>query len=239
MTAGEAPLDALRARIARVRGRVQDACAAAGRSPDDVQLVAVTKTVAVETVHMALAAGLTVFGENRVQEAQAKIPQVEGGAWHLVGHLQRNKARAASQLFSCVQSVDSERLAERLDSVRGDRRLDVLLQVNLTGAEGQGGIEPDGLAPLARMVDRETGLALRGLMTIGPFTRDTGAVRACFRRLRELRDELRPHLPNQNFSELSMGMTDDFETGIQEGATLVRVGRAIFGDRPDTQIQKL
>jgi hypothetical protein len=217
--------------VADVRQRITEICREAGRSPDSVTLVAVCKTFDAETVRYGLAAGLTDLGENRVQEAQSKIPRVDGGRWHLVGHLQRNKARIATQLFSLIHSVDSVRLARRLEAVRDGRPSDVLIQVNLTGAQTQGGVEPEGLMPLATLLDRETGLTLRGLMTIGPMGADVTASRACFRRLRELRDELRMSLPNQPATELSMGMTDDLDAALTEGATIVRVGRAIFGAR--------
>ena len=224
--------DGLRLRIAAVRREIAAACAAAGRSPETVELVAVTKTVPADVVRAALAAGLTTFGENRVQEADAKIPQVGGGTWHLIGHLQRNKARTAVQRFACIQSVDSPRLARRLDAVREDRPVDVLAQVNLTGAPTQEGVAPEDLDGLCEVIDRETGLTLRGLMTIGPLGGDLVALRACFRELRETRDALRSRLPNQPLTELSMGMTDDFGAAIAEGSTMVRVGRAIFGSRP-------
>ena len=219
------------ARIADIRRRIATVCHEAARSPDDVTLVAVCKTFDAATVRHGLAAGLKDLGENRIQEAQAKIPLVGGGRWHLVGHLQRNKARAATQLFSLIHSVDSVRLARRLETVRDGRPCDVLIQVNLTGAQTQGGIQPAGLAQLASVLDRETGLTLRGLMTIGPLGTDAGASRVCFRRLRELRDALRVNLPNQPIAELSMGMTDDLDEAVVEGATIVRVGRAIFGAR--------
>ncbi len=222
------------ARVAAVRRHIATICRDAGRSPDSLALVAVCKTFDAAAVRHGLAAGLTELGENRVQEAQAKIPQVGGGRWHLVGHLQRNKARVATQLFSLIHSVDSVRLARRLEAVRDGRPCDVLIQVNLTGAETQGGIDPAGLSPLASVLDRETGLTLRGLMTIGPMGADAAASRSCFRHLRELRDGLRLDLPNQPVTDLSMGMTDDLDAAIIEGATIVRVGRAIFGARSPT-----
>ncbi|MCY3896293.1 MAG: YggS family pyridoxal phosphate-dependent enzyme [Chloroflexi bacterium] len=219
------------AQAAAVRGRIASVCREVDRSPDSVTLVAVGKTFDADTVRHGLAAGLADFGENRVQEAQAKIPRVGGGRWHLVGHLQRNKARPATQLFALIHSVDSERLAHRLEAVRDDGPCDVLIQVNLTGAQTQGGIEPANLTRLASVLDRETDLTLRGLMTIGPMGTDRQTSRACFRRLRELRDALRVSLPNQPIAELSMGMTDDLDPALVEGATIVRVGRAIFGAR--------
>ena len=219
------------ARVLGIRARISTICGDVGRSPETVTLVAVSKTFDAATVRHGLAAGLADLGENRVQEAQVKIPQVGGGRWHLVGHLQRNKARAAIQLFSLIHSLDSERLARRLEAVRDDRPCDVLIQVNLTGMQTQGGTEPAGLSRLAFVLDRETGLTLRGLMTIGPFDATPAASRACFRRLRELRDALQVDLPNQPIADLSMGMTDDLDPALVEGATIVRVGRAIFGAR--------
>lgn len=219
------------ANVADVRAQITEVCQEAGRSPDSVTLVAVCKTFDAETVRLGLAAGLTDLGENRVQEAHTKIPQVGGGRWHLVGRLQRNKARLATQLFSLIHSVDSVRLARRLDDVRDGNPCDVLIQVNLTGARTQGGVSRAGLSQLATIIDRETGLSLRGLMTIGPMGTEAAASRACFGQLRELRDALRVRLPNQPIIELSMGMTDDLDAALVEGATIVRVGRAIFGKR--------
>ena len=224
--------DTLIDRIESVRMRIATACAHAGRSPDEVQLIAVTKNAPVGRVRAAFEAGLTDFGENRIQEARDKIPAVGGGRWHLVGHLQRNKARAAVELFASVHSLDSARLARRLEHVRDGQPLDVLIQVNLTDTPDQEGVGSDGVAALADIVDRETGMSLRGLMTIGPLGGTETELRAVFRTLRELRDGLRSRLPQQLLTELSMGMTDDFEIAIAEGATTVRVGRAIFGDRP-------
>ncbi len=218
-------------RVQSIRARIASVCRGTGRAPEDVTLVAVCKTFDAPTAREGLAAGLTDLGENRVQEAQQKIPQVGGGRWHLVGHLQRNKARAAVRLFSLIHSLDSERLARRLEAVRDGQPCNVLIQVNLTGAHTQGGVEPSGLSQLATTLDRETGLTLRGLMTIGPFGVEPAASRACFRRLRELRGSLRVSLPNQPIDHLSMGMTADLDEALVEGATIVRVGRAIFGAR--------
>ena len=226
-----ANVSSVAARVQAVRARIDTTCRDVGRAPEGVTLVAISKTFDAALVRDGLAAGLTDLGENRVQEAQTKIPQVGGGRWHLVGHLQRNKARVAVQLFSLIHSLDSERLAHRLEAVRDDRPCDVLIQVNLTGTETQGGVEPAGLSRLATALDRETELTLRGLMTIGPFGATPSASRACFRRLRELRDTLRRNLPNQPIADLSMGMTDDLDPALAEGATIVRVGRAIFGAR--------
>jgi pyridoxal phosphate enzyme (YggS family) len=221
----------LRLRIASVRDRVAAACVDAARLPETVELVAITKTVPANVVRVAMEAGLNVFGENRVQDAEGKIDAVRDGTWHLVGHLQRNKARLATQHFACIQSLDSVRLAHRLEDVRDERHIDVLVQVNLLGTQTQHGAAIEDVGALCDVINRETGLTLRGLMTIGPLGENSQALRSCFRELREMRDTIRLRLPNQPFNELSMGMTDDFELAIAEGSTMVRVGRAIFGDR--------
>ena len=221
---------AVRDRIQTVEARINAACKDSRRSREDITLVAVTKTKTASTVRKAITAGLTDFGENRIQEAQMKIPAVNDGRWHLIGHLQRNKARTATQIFSLIHSVDSERLAQRLDHTREDRACAVLIQVNLTQNPSQEGVEPTNLRTLAMTIDRETSLELHGLMTIGPMTASHSTIRSCFRTLHDLRNELRKHLPNQPFDELSMGMTNDFELAISEGSTIIRVGRAIFGD---------
>ena len=220
----------IRNRIQTVEARINAACIDSRRSREDITLVAVTKTMNASTVHKAITAGLTNFGENRIQEAQTKIPAVNDGRWHLIGHLQRNKARTATQIFSLIHSVDSERLAQRLDNAREDRACAVLIQVNLTQNSSQGGVEPTNLRRLAMTIDRETSLELHGLMTIGPMTASQSTIRSCFQTLHNLRNELRNDLPNQPFNELSMGMTNDFELAISEGSTIIRVGRAIFGD---------
>ena len=218
-------------RVRAIRTHIARVCGQVGRSPEAVTLVAVSKSFDAAAVRHGLAAGLTDLGENRVQEAQVKIPRVDGGRWHLIGQLQRNKARTAVQLFSMIHSLDSERLAHRLETVRDGKPCAVLIQVNLTAAQTQGGVEPDKLSRLASVLDRETGLTLQGLMTIGPFDATPAASRSCFRRLRELRDALQVALPNQPLADLSMGMTDDLDPALVEGATIVRVGRAIFGAR--------
>lgn len=222
----------LRSRISDVQSRIAASCTSAGRSPDSVCLVAVTKMVTADMVRTVMSAGLEVFAENRTHEADAKIAKVGGGTWHLIGHLQRNKARIAAQRFACIQSVDSPRLARRLEAVREQRKLDVLVQVNIMGARQQDGVAPPELAALCNVIDRETSLTLRGLMTIGPSRATATALRECFSTLHEMRNSLRSQVPNQPLDQLSMGMTDDFELAIAEGSTLVRVGRAIFGERP-------
>lgn len=241
-------------RLALVRTRIERAAQRADRDPASITLVAVTKTHSPEVIAEALAAGVTDLGENRVQEAAAKIPVLSsaypGVRWHLIGHLQRNKAKLAVGLFDVIHSVDSVRLAETLNRHLQERaaaarmplrRLPVLLQVNVSGEASKEGFElPGGVVNQAALADFliqvESILALpalevRGLMTIAPIVADPEQARPVFRALRELRDELARRFPQASWAELSMGMTDDFEAAIAEGATIVRVGRAIFGER--------
>ena len=212
---------------ARVRERIERACERAGRDPASVTLVAVSKGHPPEAIRAGYEAGLRHFGENRIQEAVPRIEQaVAAGveaAWHLVGHLQSNKAKAASGAFDVIHSVDSARLLARLDAAAPAPR-DVLLQVNIAAEPQKQGVAPDHLGELVEAAREARNLRLRGLMTIAPIASDAEDVRPVFRALRELAE--RHELP-----ELSMGMTDDFEVAIEEGATLVRVGRAIFGER--------
>lgn len=223
----------------RARGEVLDRIAAAatraGRDPASVTLVAVSKTVPAERVRAAVAAGLTVLGENRVQEGAAKIPLVPGATWHLIGPLQSNKARRAVELFDLVESVHTLELAARLSALslelRPGRPLPVLLQVNVDRDPAKAGFDPDTVATAAGALDALAGLELRGLMTIGRFTATPDEARATFAALRELSGGLRAAWPRLG-PALSMGMSDDYEAAIEEGATIVRVGRALFGERP-------
>jgi PLP dependent protein len=227
-------LESTAAALATVRERIAAARARAGRDEGSVRLVAVTKTVAAERVREAIVAGQTLFGESRVQEALAKIPEVGAGAsWHLVGHLQRNKARHAAGAFELIHSVDGEALARELArraSAAGFVQA-VLVQVNLSREVTKSGAEEAEVLPLLRTVAGLESLELRGLMTIPPPVGDPQENRPWFSRLRELRDRAEAEL-GLPLPELSMGMTDDFEVAVEEGATLVRVGRAIFGERP-------
>ena len=212
-------------RVAHVQQRVERAADRAGRSPADVTIVAMSKSVPPQAIEQAADAGIAHLGENRVQEAAAKIPGLRGlrVTWHLVGHLQTNKAKTALELFDIIHSVDSLHLAEAL-SHRAERPLPILLEVNVAAEASKFGFPPAEVAPAAEAVARLPHLDLRGLMTVAPFVNDPETVRPVFRELRRLRDAL-------GLAELSMGMTDDFEVAIQEGATLVRIGRAIFGER--------
>ena len=222
-------------RIALVRERMRRAAERVGRSPEEITLVAVPKGVEVERLRAAIAAGLTHFGENRVQEAERKIAEIEAPiTWHLVGHLQSNKARRAVQLFHMIHSLDSVRLAERLDRIAGEqgRTIPVLLQVDLAGEPTKFGIPVDQLVEVARACRPLRHLAVRGLMAIPPYFDDPERVRPYFRRLAECLKELNAReIFEPPLCELSMGMSHDFEVAIEEGATMVRIGRAIFGER--------
>ena len=219
------------ANIARVRARIAEAALRGGRRPESVQLVAVTKTVGPERIREAVACGLRVFGENRVQEARAKVSEVQGVSWHLIGSLQRNKIKEALRLFEVINSVDSVGLAEELSRrsmERGTRRAEVLLQVNISQEPQKHGVAPEEAERVVGAVLELQGLRLRGLMGMAPLVETPEAARPSFRRLRELRDRLGEAFPEAGVYELSMGMTDDFEVAIEEGATIVRVGRALF-----------
>jgi pyridoxal phosphate enzyme (YggS family) len=228
-------MDAIAQNWAEVQERVARAAAAAGRDATEIEVVAVTKTRPAEAVEAALAAGVREVGENRVQEADGKKPQVSGPArWHLIGHLQRNKAGRAVELFDLIQSIDSTRLADAVGrrAAAVGRPVEVLLQVNTAGAAQQGGVEPAAALSLARHVAGLEHLRLRGLMTIAALTDDTGAVRRCFRQLRELRGAIdSAHLDGVDMRWLSMCMSSDYELAIEEGANMLRIGSAIFGPR--------
>jgi len=226
--------------VAGVRERIASACRRCGRPPEDVKLLAISKTFPPERIRAAYEAGLRDFGENRVQEGQAKRPALSDLSitWHLVGHLQTNKAKAARELFQWVHSVDSFRLAQKLDqaSSLGAGRLPVLLEVNLGGEDSKAGVGETEIVQLAEQVSRLAMIELRGLMVIPPFFDDTDRVRPYFRRLRELAREIEGrNIPNVSMRELSMGMSHDFEVAIEEGSTVVRVGTAIFGARSGRQ----
>lgn len=243
--------DRVRANILAIRERIDAAARRAGRDPGSVKLIAVSKTHPPESVRAAMAADVADFGENRVQEAGEKaemLADVAGLRWHLIGHLQRNKVRRAVAIFDLVHSVDSLRLAETLDravseadQASGRARLPVLLQVNIAGENQKEGFDlAGGLANAARLAQFRAEVAqivelrhleVRGLMMIAPYVADPESVRPYFRALRELRDDLARDVFGLPWSELSMGMTGDYEVAVEEGATLVRVGRAIFGER--------
>jgi hypothetical protein len=219
-----------------VLARIASACARAGRDPSSVELVAVTKGVDVARIRDAVDVGLTLLGENRVQEAEAKVGAVRGAHWHLVGHLQSNKAARALAVFEAIESVDSLALARRLDrlassSAPGASRPGIYLQVNVDADPDKEGFTPVGIARDLDEVLALLSLEVRGLMTVGQLVADPEAARPTFVRLRDLSERLRAGRPRLG-AGLSMGMSDDFEIAIEEGSTLVRIGRALFGERP-------
>ena len=215
----------------RVRAAVSAAAARAGRDPQAIRLVAVTKTVPVERIRKAIALGLRTLGENRVQEAVPKIEALatEGCEWHLIGHLQRNKVKEVEGRFAAMQSVDSVRLVEALGP-RVRTPLDVLIEVNIGEEPQKTGAQPTDVLSVAEAIRQHSTLRLLGLMTIAPLRPDPESVRPFFRQLRVLRDELQDRI-GRPLPDLSMGMTDDYPTAIAEGATMLRLGRAIFGPR--------
>lgn len=227
----------LRDNVERVRGIIADAAARGGRPPEAVTLVAVSKTKPPELVAEAAGLGLECFGENRVQEAEAKAPRVRellgrDPTWHLIGTLQRNKVKAALGLFAILESVDSVRLAEAVSRRSEGRTIPILLEVYLGDDPDRPGFRPTELREHGSEILQLPGIEVRGLMTVAPLGLDANQTRSVFRRVRELRDELRQRCPTASWEELSMGMTDDYHLAIEEGATIVRVGRAIFGERP-------
>jgi hypothetical protein len=222
--------------LARVKEQLADAAIRSNRSPESVKLVGVTKTVEVERIKEAVSAGLQILGENYVQEARNKIEQVGGQAsWHFIGRLQSNKAKYAVKLFDLIQTVDTLKLATELNRRAQPlgRVLPIIIQVNLAGEASKSGVHPAECLQLIRQLSEFTHLQIRGLMTMPPFFNDPERARPHFRRLRELSQEIaEAQLPDVEMHELSMGMSGDFEVAIEEGATLIRVGTAIFGERP-------
>jgi hypothetical protein len=242
----------IEANLRDVQRRIAEAAGRGGRDPAEITLVAVTKTFTVNYIQAAYELGVRHFGENRVGEAAEKIPIVNQWVeehaflpitWHMVGHLQSRKAKDAIQLFDLIHSVDTLKLAERLDRLCGHegRIMPILLEANVSGEEGKYGFALERWAEDEKQRERffatvEEILALpqvevQGLMTMAPIVADPEEARPCFRRLRRLRDALAERFPGEHWRHLSMGMTDDFEVAIEEGATMVRIGRAIFGER--------
>jgi pyridoxal phosphate enzyme (YggS family) len=240
--------------IARTRERIAAAARRSGRSPDEITLMGVSKTFPTESIREAYVAGLRVFGENRVQEFAGKagaLRDLLDAEWHLIGHLQSNKAAKATELFDAVDSVDSVRLAEKLNASAesAGKTLSVLIEINVGGEQAKSGVEPgsyercsdercsdeqcsDELEQILRGAPRWEHLKIRGLMTIPPYAEDPEGSRPYFRQLRQIRDAIAAReLPEVGTAVLSMGMSHDFEVAIEEGATCVRVGTAIFGER--------
>jgi pyridoxal phosphate enzyme (YggS family) len=224
--------------IATVREHIAAAARRAGRSREQIALMAVSKTHSPDRIREAYAAGHRLFGENRVQEFAGKADALADlhAEWHMIGHLQTNKAGKTAELFHAVDSVDSLKLAEKLDAAARQlgKKLDVLIEINVGGEAAKSGVAPDSdeLEGLLLAAPRLEGLVLRGLMTVPPFTDDAQGARPYFRRLRDLRDAIAARkLPSVLMDVLSMGMSHDFEVAIEEGSTCVRVGTAIFGER--------
>jgi PLP dependent protein len=227
-------------RLGYIEERIAAACRCAGRSGEEVRLMGVSKMHPAEALVEAASAGLKLFGENRVQEFEVKRDRLRaldfpGAEIHFIGHLQSNKSAKAAEIFDAIDSVDSLRVAERLNEAAGrlEKRLPVLLEIKLSSEATKAGLEPES-AELRSLLDRFVDfphLALRGLMTVPPLDKNTETARICFRQLRGLRDQLAREYPRLDFCELSMGMSGDFEIAIEEGSTLVRIGTALFGAR--------
>ena len=227
----------LAANLEAIRRRIEAACARSGREPSAVTLVAVTKTQPPEVVAEASKAGLSLFGENKVQEAKAKIPLCAGRLrWQMIGHLQTNKCREAVELFEMIQSVDSLRLADEINkrAEQAAKRMPILLEVNTVGESSKFGYRPEQLLAELSRVNALPRLEIHGLMTVPPWTADPEKVRPVFRQLRELKERCEQIL-GAPLAHLSMGMTGDFEVAIEEGATMVRIGTALFGARPQAK----
>lgn len=225
--------------IADVREKIDAAARCAGRNPNEITLIAVSKTFPAESIREAYQSGLRIFGESRVQEFTAKtgaLSDLQNIEWHMIGHLQTNKAAKALELFQAVDSLDSLRLAQKLNAAAEvlNKKLPVLIEINVGGEAAKTGIAPDS-QELENILQAAPGLAhleIRGLMTVPPYTEDPEGARPFFRKLRSLRDQITArHLPKISMEVLSMGMSHDFEVAIEEGSTCVRVGTAIFGKR--------
>lgn len=227
----------LQKNLADVQERIAKVAERVGKDPDEIKVVAVSKTHSAARIQDAIAAGVTALGENRVQEAEDKIDEVghDAAEWHLIGHLQSNKARKAVELFDVIQSLDSVELAKRLERIcieEGRSELPVYIEVDLAGEETKTGIAEDEVPKLVRVLQACVCLRLDGLMIVPPYFEDTELVRPYFRRLRKIRDSLFDEGAfGSRVGELSMGMSHDFEVAIEEGATVVRIGTAIFGER--------
>ena len=225
----------MKQRLENIKERIRKACESSGRDPNSVRLVAVSKTVAADIVKEAIAAGVTTLGENYVQEAREKFKALVQYplSWHFIGHLQSNKAKYAVRLFNLIHTIDSLKLALELDkqAAKVDKVQQILVQVNISGEDTKSGVSADEAPRLISEISRMENIALKGLMTMPPYFYQPEKVRPFFAALRKLRDQIEQTQPNVSLTELSMGMTGDFEVAIKEGATLVRVGTAIFGER--------
>jgi pyridoxal phosphate enzyme (YggS family) len=216
-----------------IKKKIKKAALKANRSSEEIKLVAVTKTATIEQIKEAISAGIKIIGENKVQEAKEKYHILTADTeWHLVGHLQTNKVKYAIEIFDCIQSVDSIKLAKEIDkrSLQFGKTTNVLVEVNVSGEETKYGIKPEEVELFLKEISEFSGIRVRGLMTIAPIEKDKEEVRPYFRKLREISKEIKTkNIKNVKMDYLSMGMTDDFEVAIEEGANMVRIGRGIFG----------
>jgi PLP dependent protein len=219
--------------IEQVRKRIEQACLRSGRKPQEILLVAVTKTVPADRIREALEEGLTLFGENYIQEAEEKINTLKQGNWHFIGHLQSRKAKQSVPLFSMIETLDSLKLAGELNrqALTVGKTMEVLIQINEAGEASKSGISPDLVPALLEESPAWPALRIRGLMTLPPYDPDPEKSRPWFRSLSRLRKEWQNRFPQIDLSQLSMGMSHDFEVAIEEGATIIRVGTALFGER--------
>ncbi|MCE5335867.1 MAG: YggS family pyridoxal phosphate-dependent enzyme [Desulfobacteraceae bacterium] len=228
--------DCVSVNLSRIREKIVQACSRAGRDPAEVKLVGVTKTVPVERIREGIEAGITILGENYIQEARIKREAIPAPSvtWHCIGRLQTNKVNAALQCCDWIETLDRESLAKELDrkAQLSGRRIPALIQVNIGSEPSKSGVSPDKLSAFFRFVRELEGLDVRGLMALPPFFDAPELARPYFRRMRELLQALREDSPSpENLTELSMGMSGDFEVAVEEGATLVRIGTALFGSR--------
>jgi len=222
------PVNQLKKRYAEVKAEIAAAAENAGRNPSEIKLVAVTKTVSIEEVRQAFALGISDFGENRVQDAAPKVAALPEARWHFIGHLQSNKVKDVLPFYTLIHSLDRPSLAAALQNAaeRYDKFVDVLVQVNVSGEDSKFGLEPSALADFLGYLNGFERIRINGLMTMAPFVDDPEEVRPVFRRLRELRD--RYTTSGNGLQELSMGMTNDYKVAVEEGATIIRIGSALF-----------
>ncbi len=224
----------IRGNLEEIQGNIRSACEKSGRNPEDVTLVAVTKTVEADVMNAAIDLGVTIVGENRVQEIRRKFDDVKPVSWHQIGHLQRNKVKYIADKVDMIHSVDSIRLAEEISdkAQKFGRTIDILIQVNVAGESQKFGIDDETLTEMLTEISKLEGVKVKGLMLIAPFSDDPETVRPIFRRMKEIFDSTKnSNYDNVEMKYLSMGMTGDYEVAIEEGANMVRIGSGIFGKR--------
>jgi len=229
-------METIKNNLEKINEKIKKAALRANRNPEDIKLVAVTKTATIEQIKEAISVGVKIIGENKVQEAKEKYQvlsaDIADTEWHLVGHLQTNKVKYAIEIFDLIHSVDSIKLADKIDkrSLQFGMMTNILVEVNVSGEETKYGIKPEEVEPFLKEISEFSGIKVRGLMTIAPIAEDKEEVRPYFRKLRELSEKIEnKNIKNVKMDYLSMGMTDDFEVAIEEGANMVRIGRGIFG----------